>query len=75
MCCDESIQYILLIYLPRMILRDAPKFCPDWLAPRFVPACNPIIASDARNWSSVKSRRFSSAGRGPKRGPLYSATI
>lgn len=33
--------------------------------------CNkPMIASDARNWSSLKSRRFSSASRGPRRGPL-----
>lgn len=53
-----------------VILREAPKLRPDWLAPRFVPACNPIIASEARNWSSLKSRRFSSASRGPRRGPL-----
>lgn len=62
-------------YFPSMILREAPKLWPDCEAPRFVPACKPMIASLARNVSSENSRRFSSAGRGPNTGPLYSGCL
>lgn len=58
-----------------MILREAPKLWPDCEAPRFVPACKPMIASLARKVSSENSRRFSSAGRGPSTGPLYSGCL
>lgn len=53
-------------YFPKMILRDAPKFWPAWVAPWLVPAWSPIIDSPALNCSSVNSRRFSVAGGGPQ---------
>lgn len=73
--CHQSGDATAAAYLPRMILRDAPKLCPLWLAPRFVPACKPMIASDWRSCSSVKPRRFSSAGFGPKYGPCHSGCL
>lgn len=61
-----------LSYLPKIILRDDPKLWPDCVAPRLVPAWSPMIDSLARICSSLKSRRFSSDGRGPRNGPRHS---
>lgn len=53
-------------YLPNNILRLAPIFCPDCVAPLLLPACKPIILSPAFNVSSLNSRLHSSAGFGPR---------
>lgn len=66
---------LLVLYFPRMILREAPKFCPDCVAILFVPACKPITASPALRTSSLNSRRFSSAGLGPRKGPRHSGCL
>lgn len=62
-------------YFPKMIFLDAPILLPAWLAPLLVPACKPMMDSPALNCSSVKSRLFSSDGRGPKNGPLNSGCL
>lgn len=62
-------------YLPRMILRPAPMFCPAWEAPLFCPACRPMMVLPAFNCSSLKSRLASSAGLGPSLGPVHSGCL
>lgn len=62
-------------YFPKIIFLEAPKFCPAWVAPLFCPAWSPMIASPALNCCSVNSLLFSSAGLGPKYGPLHSGCL
>jgi hypothetical protein len=58
-----------------MIFLEAPKLWPACVAPLFVPACKPMIASPALNCCSENSRLFSSEGLGPNQGPLHSGCL
>uniref|UniRef100_A0A182ING0 Uncharacterized protein n=1 Tax=Anopheles atroparvus TaxID=41427 RepID=A0A182ING0_ANOAO len=49
-------------------------FWPACEAPLFVPACSPMMAWPAFSCSSVKLRLHSSAGFGPRNGPLNSGS-
>lgn len=63
------------VHFPRRILRPAPMFCPDCVAPLFWPAWRPMIPSPALSCSSVNSLLFSSAGFGPRYGPFHSGCL
>lgn len=58
-----------------MIFLPAPMFVPACEAPLLCPAWSPMIASPALKTSSENSLRFSSAGRGPRNGPLNSGCL
>lgn len=74
-CWLKNLNSQKFIYFPNKIFLPAPIFDPACVAPLFWPACKPIIVCPAANCSSVNSRLHSSAGFGPRFGPVKDSSF